>query len=196
MPAPEAQSTKDRIFDAAVAEFTEHGSAGARVDRIAKKANANKESIYRYFGSKEELLRRVINQYLDAYGEEMVPQSRELPEYTADLVNFHARHSEFLRMSMWEALEFGGELDEGTVENRRQHYEEKLAAVAEQQRNGVIDPDLDPRHLLAVVFGIADYWSALPQLVRLIFGREMTEADLTAHREFVAECVRRIIEPR
>lgn len=196
MPAPDPQSTRDRIFDAAVAEFTEHGSAGARVDRIAKKANANKESIYRYFGSKEELLRRVINQYLDAYGEEMVPQSRELPAYAADLVTFHAQHKEFLRMSLWEALEFGGELDEGTAEHRRLHYEEKLAAVAEQQRAGVIDPDLDPRHLLAVVFGIADYWSALPQLVRLIFGREMTDADLLAHREFVAECVRRIIEPR
>jgi AcrR family transcriptional regulator len=196
MSAPEAQSTKDRIFDSAVTEFTEHGSAGARVDRIAKNANANKESIYRYFGSKEELLRLVINRYLDAHGEEMEPRSRELPEYAADLVTFHAQNPEFLRMSLWEALEFGSDLDEGTVEHRRRHYEEKLAAVDEQQRAGTIDPGLDPRHLLAVLFGMADYWSALPQLVRLLFGREVTDEDLATHREFVAECVRRIIEPR
>jgi AcrR family transcriptional regulator len=49
--------TKRRIFEAAVEEFAEYGSAGARVDRIAAKARANKESIYRYFGTKEELLR-------------------------------------------------------------------------------------------------------------------------------------------
>lgn len=192
---PDPESTKKRIFDAAVEEFTEHGSAGARVDRIAAKARANKESIYRYFGTKDELLRRVIDQYLDERGEQMVPQARELPVYAADLVEFHAEHREFLRMSLWEALEFGDELDPGTMEHRRRHYEDKLRSVAEQQRAGLIDPDLDPRHLLAVIFGMADYWSMLPQLVRLIFGREATEQDLAAHREFVAECVRRIIAP-
>jgi AcrR family transcriptional regulator len=193
---PDPQSTKRRIFDAAVEEFAEHGSAGARVDRIALKAQANKESIYRYFGTKEDLLRRVIDQYLDERGEQLVPQARELPVYASDLLEFHARHPEFLRMSLWEALEFGDELDPGTVEHRRKHYEEKLASVAGQQRDGLIDPDLDPRHLLAVIFGMADYWSMLPQLVRLLFGREVTEEDMAVHREFVAECIRRIIMPR
>lgn len=193
---PDPESTKRRIFDAAVEEFTEHGSAGARVDRIALKARANKESIYRYFGTKDELLRRVIDQYLDERGEQLVPQARELPAYASDLVDFHARHPEFLRLSLWEALEFGDKLDPGTVEHRRRHYEEKVASVADRQRAGVIDPDLDPRHLLAVVFGMAAYWSTLPQLVRLIFGRELTGEDLAAHREFVAECIRRIITPQ
>jgi AcrR family transcriptional regulator len=192
---PDPESTKSRIFDAAVEEFAEHGSAGARVDRIAAKARANKESIYRYFGTKDELLRRVIDQYLDERGEQMEPQSRELPAYASDLMQFHAENPEYLRMALWEALEFGGVLDPGTMAHRRQHYEEKIASVEEQQRAGLIDPDLDPRHLLAVVFGMANYWSVLPQLLRLLFGREVTEEDLAAHREFVAECVRRIITP-
>lgn len=193
---PDPEGTRRRIFDAAVEEFAEHGPAGARVDRIASNARANKESIYRYFGTKEELLRRVIDSYLDERGEQMVPQARELPAYAADLVDFHARHPEFLRLSLWEALESGDKLDPGTVEHRRRHYEEKIASVAGQQQTGMIDPELDPRHLLAVVFGMADYWSTLPQLVRLLFGRQLTEEDLAAHREFVAECVRRIITPR
>jgi hypothetical protein len=96
-------------------------------------------------------------------------------------------------MSLWEALEYGGELDPDTFEHRRQHYADKLATVAEQQRAGLIDPELDPRHLLAAVFGMADYWAALPQLLRLLFGREVTDEDLAAHREFLAESVRRII---
>jgi AcrR family transcriptional regulator len=192
---PDPESTRRRIFEAAVEEFTEHGSAGARVDRIAAKAHANKESIYRYFGTKDELLRRVIDQYLDERGEQLTPQARELPKYVSDLLEFHAEHPQFIRMSLWEALEFGSELDPGTFEHRRQHYEDKLASVAEQQRAGLIDPDLDPRHLLAVIFGMADYWVALPQLVRLLFGREVTEEDLAIHREFLAECVRRIIAP-
>jgi AcrR family transcriptional regulator len=192
---PDPESTKQRIFEAAVEEFTEHGSAGARVDRIAAKARANKESIYRYFGTKDELLRRVIDQYLDEQGEQLTPQARELPKYVSDLLEFHAGNPQFLRMSLWEALEFGSELDPGTFQHRRQHYEDKLASVEEQQRAGLVDPDLDPRHLLAAIFGMADYWTALPQLLRLLFGREVTDEDLTAHREFLAECVRRIIAP-
>jgi AcrR family transcriptional regulator len=193
---PDPESTKQRIFEAAVEEFAEHGSAGARVDRIAAKAQANKESIYRYYGTKDELLRRVIDEFLDQRGEQLVPQERDLPKYVSDLLEFHARHPEFVRMSLWEALEFGGELHPDSFENRRQHYEDKLASVAEQQRAGLVDPELDPRHLLAAVFGMADYWTALPQLLGLIFGREVTEEDLAAHREFLAECVRRIITPR
>jgi AcrR family transcriptional regulator len=192
---PDPESTKRRIFAAAVEEFAEHGSAGARVDRIAAKARANKESIYRYFGTKDELLGRVIDQYLDERGERMLPQQRELDRYAADLVELHGEHPEFLRMSLWEALQHGGDVGEGTFEHRREHYKDKLSAVAEQQRAGKIDPGLDPRHLLAVVFGMADYWQVFPQMIRLLFGREVSQDDLARHREFVAECVRRIIAP-
>jgi AcrR family transcriptional regulator len=194
MADPEA--TKRRIFEAAVEEFAEYGQAGARVDRIAAKARANKESIYRYFGTKDELLRRVIDQYLDEQGEQMEPREDQLAEYATNLSKFHAAHPEFLRMSLWEALEFGSDVGEGSLEHRRQHYEEKLAAVARQQRDGLIDPELDPRHLLAVVFGMVNYWRMLPQMVRLLFGAEVTEADVERHREFVAECIRRITEPQ
>lgn len=194
MADPEA--TRQRIFDAAVEEFAEHGSAGARVDRIAAKARANKESIYRYFGTKDELLRRVIDQYLDERGQAMLPRAMQLDEYARDQLRFHVEHPEFLRMSQWEALEFGGEVDAGSLEHRREHYAEKLKAVAEQQREGLVDPGLDPRHLLAAIFGMANYWKAMPQMIRLLFGEDVTRADLERHEEFIAECVRRIIAPR
>jgi AcrR family transcriptional regulator len=194
-PMVDPESTKRRIFAAAVEEFAEYGPAGARVDRIAAKARANKESIYRYFGTKDELLRRVIDQYLDEQGEQMEPRDEELPEYAMNLSRFHAANPEFLRMSLWEALEFGSDVDESSLEHRRQHYEEKLASVARLQQEGLIDPGLDPRHLLAVLFGMVNYWQILPQMVRLLFGAELTEADAERHREFIAECIRRIIQP-
>ena len=187
------ESTRQRIFEAAVEEFAEHGSAGARVDRIAAKARANKESIYRYFGTKDELLRRVIDQYLDERGEQMLPQTKQLDEYAKDQLRFHVEHPEFLRMSQWEALEFGGDVDASSLEHRREHYADKLKAVAEQQREGAVDPELDPRHLLAVIFGMANYWKAMPQMIRLLFGEDVSDTDLARHEEFIGECVRRII---
>jgi len=49
------EKTRQNILAAGRAEFAEHGLQGARVDRIAKKAGANKYMIYYIFGGKDEL---------------------------------------------------------------------------------------------------------------------------------------------
>lgn len=43
-------------------EFAEYGDAGARIDRIARLAGANKSLIYSYFGNKQELYARVLHE--------------------------------------------------------------------------------------------------------------------------------------
>lgn len=194
--APDPESTRQRIFDAAIEEFAAHGNAGARVDRIAEKARANKESIYRYFGTKDELLRRVLDRFLDERGEQLLPQSQDVDAYAAGLFRYFAAHPEFLRLSLWEGLELDAQPDAHAMDHRRRHYQEKLRSIAEQQDAGTIDPELDPRHLLVTILGIADYWHVLPQLVRVIFGTEPDAGTLDRHEEFVAECVRRIVTPR
>jgi AcrR family transcriptional regulator len=194
--APDPESTRQRIFDAAIEEFAAHGNAGARVDRIAEKARANKESIYRYFGTKDELLRRVLDRFLDERGEQLLPQSQDVDAYAAGLFRYFAAHPEFLRLSLWEGLELGAQPDAHAMDHRRSHYQEKLRSIAEQQEAGTIDPELDPRHLLVAILGIANYWHVLPQLVRVIFGTEPDAGTLDRHEEFVAECVRRIVAPR
>ena len=52
---PEKDSSKDRIINAALEDFSKYGMAGARVDRIAQKAGINKAMIYYHFTSKENL---------------------------------------------------------------------------------------------------------------------------------------------
>ena len=46
---------QDRILGAATEEFARHGLGGARVDRIAARAGANKRMLYYYYGNKEAL---------------------------------------------------------------------------------------------------------------------------------------------
>lgn len=53
-------ATQLRILTAARAEFARNGLGGARVDVIAARAKANKRMIYHYFGSKDQLFRRVV----------------------------------------------------------------------------------------------------------------------------------------
>jgi TetR/AcrR family transcriptional regulator len=50
-----AAESRARILDAALSEFSAHGLAGARTDRIAQAAGVNKALLYYYFESKENL---------------------------------------------------------------------------------------------------------------------------------------------
>jgi AcrR family transcriptional regulator len=49
-----------RIIEAAKQEFAAHGLAGARVDRIAANAGANKRMLYYHVGNKEDLYLAVL----------------------------------------------------------------------------------------------------------------------------------------
>ena len=51
----DAEATRDRILTAARDEFALAGLGGARIDKIAAAADANKQMIYHYFGSKDGL---------------------------------------------------------------------------------------------------------------------------------------------
>ena len=51
---------RQRILKAATAEFARSGLGGARVDRIAARAGANKRMLYYYFGNKEALFLAVM----------------------------------------------------------------------------------------------------------------------------------------
>jgi TetR/AcrR family transcriptional regulator len=60
MPRP-ARVSADRILAAAAAEFADRGFAGARVDRIARRARINKAMLYYHFGSKQRLYRVLLH---------------------------------------------------------------------------------------------------------------------------------------
>ena len=71
--ARNAQDTKRRILAAATEEFTEHGIAGARVDRIAAAARSNKAMLYAYFGNKEQLFEAVFALMVTAATQHDIP---------------------------------------------------------------------------------------------------------------------------
>ncbi len=59
-----SEATRQRILAAATQEFAKKGFDGARIDDIARAAQANKQMIYHYFGNKDDLFTTVLE---DAY---------------------------------------------------------------------------------------------------------------------------------
>jgi TetR/AcrR family transcriptional regulator len=68
MVIAEKKETRERILDVAREEFARHGLAGARVDRIARRARVNKAMIYYHFRSKDSLYQSVIDDHLGVIG--------------------------------------------------------------------------------------------------------------------------------
>lgn len=62
---------KAQILDVASEWFLTHGYAGTSISAMARQSGISKESIYRYFSSKEALLEAVIEKELEFYGREL-----------------------------------------------------------------------------------------------------------------------------
>jgi AcrR family transcriptional regulator len=176
--AYDSAATKERIITAATAEFAAHGVAGARVDRIAGAAQANKRAIYDYFGDKSKLFAVVLERRLAELAE-AVPPSEDLPGYSERLFEYHRTHPEALRLVMWEALEIG----DGPVPSERErtaHYGDKVTAAQAGE------PDADARTRVFFTLALASWSVAMPQLRRMVLGPDF---DMDQLRQEIARAV-------
>ncbi|WP_235921307.1 TetR family transcriptional regulator [Lentzea tibetensis] len=142
------EETKRKLLAAAVQEFAEHGIAGARVDRIAKNAGANKAMIYAYFCSKEGLFDEVLKQQVDAAIEAVPITADDLAGYAGRLFDRYVEHPEVLRLAAWHRLENGFD---AIPEAEAKAYVHKVAAIAEAQEKGELPQHFDPEELLSLV---------------------------------------------
>jgi AcrR family transcriptional regulator len=156
MPRDSA-ATKARLLEAAAEEFATHGIAGARVDRIAAAASANKNLIYVYFGNKQQLFDTVFNAAVGRLLEAAPLDVENLPEYTGALYDFYLEHPRLIRLSRWYGLEVAGKAPPlPAVEKANRH---RLDAIATAQAAGLIDAELPPEHLLVLLLSLAATWS-------------------------------------
>ena len=150
-----ATETKERILDAAFAEFAEYGVAGARVDRIAKNARCNKNLIYVYFENKETLFGTVLRRHLsDTYaGLPFTPD--DLPGMARRVFDYAQANPDTYRLLAWATLERTAALPP----EREQEHDRKVALLRERQESGGLPPDAAPELLLMAVLTLATAWS-------------------------------------
>jgi AcrR family transcriptional regulator len=150
-----ATETKQRILDAAFAEFAEHGVAGARVDRIAANARCNKNLIYVYFENKETLFSTVLQRHLTDTYAEMQFDADDLPGLARRVFDFARTNPDVYRLLAWATLERTAVLPPARVDE----HAWKIEALAERQKAGAIDGAFPPALLLMGVLALATAWS-------------------------------------
>ena len=150
-----AEATRERILEAALAEFSAHGIAGARVDRIARAARCNKNLLYIYFEDKETLFTTVLLKHLLRIHEEQPFTPDDLPGFAAKVFDWAMANPDLMRLMAWSALEKA----KGQAE-RVAALDAKIAALTEAQNAGQVGTAFPPDFLLTAVLSLATAWSA------------------------------------
>jgi AcrR family transcriptional regulator len=192
MPSPKAKTPEPRSRDAdrsqlaillaARDEFAQHGLGGARVDRIAERADLNKRLIYYYFKSKDDLFLAVLEQaYADIRAAEtklqlrnMSPELaiRRLTEFTWE---YYIAHPEFLTLLNSENLHLGRHLAMSSrVQEMNSPLVQTLAEILERGRaDGLFRGGIDPVQLYVSIAGMAYFYLSNNHTLSAIFGRDL-----------------------
>ncbi|MCI4066759.1 TetR family transcriptional regulator [Micromonospora sp. R77] len=183
--------TRQRVLEAALAEFARHGVDGARINRIAAQARASKERIYAWFGDKDALFDTVMQVGLEELSR-VVPITTDLVDYTVRLHDTFATRPDLQRIAAWAWLH-DRERTEGVSAQRVAGYRRKVEVVREAQRAGLADPDWPPHHLLAALIALATSWLTAPVELRQVAGDRPDADEIT--RDQVRRAAQRLVRP-
>jgi AcrR family transcriptional regulator len=177
---------------AATDEFAEHGVAGARVDRIAKAAGANKQLIYAYFQSKDGLFDAVLSKHCGALAEEVPFDAEDMPGYVGRLFDYALEHPEIYRLVSWASLE----RPSAVAAFEQDSYGAKLEAISRAQKAGRLDASFAPADLLALVMGTAAAWFGASEAIRRFDSKDpMAPRRLAQFRRAAVEAASRMLRP-
>ncbi|MCU0227129.1 MAG: TetR family transcriptional regulator [Bryobacterales bacterium] len=160
-------ATRLRVLQAATTEFARHGFAGARIDAIALRAKANKQMIYHYFHSKQDLYLAVLE---EAYGDirrseaQLQVEHLEPVEALSTMVRFtwdyYLRHPEFLALVTNENLHRARHLKRSTrMGELHGLFRVRLADILSRgQRKRVFRRGVDADQLNLTIAAIGYYY--------------------------------------
>jgi AcrR family transcriptional regulator len=186
-----AEQTKQRIFDAATAEFSAHGVAGARVDRIAVAAKANKQLIYAHFGSKRGLFEAVVSERVTRFVHDVPFDAYDLPNWAGETFDFFVANAEVPQLAAWHALE--PEASQHRIPIIEREIRKRIRQIKQAQATQHVSRRLPAAELLAIANAIAGTWSiGVPERNPR---RGVGAAELARRRAAVVEAVRALAAP-
>lgn len=199
----DAEATKSRILAAAKKEFAKSGLGGARVDVIAEKAKANKRMIYHYFGSKENLFKRVIE---DAYvdirtAEQELALNHLSPQEALEILvkftwNYYLKNPEFITLVNSENLHRARHLKKSDVIKAvSRKFISMVGDILERGvQEGVFRPGIDPVQLNITIAAIGYYYLTNRYTGAIVYERDlMTEEALDERLHFNIDTIMRMV---
>lgn len=196
VPSPKPRSrdadrSQQTILLAARDEFAIYGLSGARVDRIAERADINKRLIYYYFTSKDDLFLAVLeNTYTDIRTAEQklhldaldpVEAIRQLVSFTW---NYYLEHPEFIALLNSENQHNAAHLKKSArIQEMNSPLVQMLTTVLERGRQQeLFRAGIDPIQLYISIAAICYFYLSNNQTLSTIFGHDLRAPKAMAQR--------------
>ncbi|MCB1383230.1 MAG: TetR family transcriptional regulator [Notoacmeibacter sp.] len=197
------EGVKADILAVALEEFSRNGLSGARMDEISAKTRTSKRMIYYYFGDKDGLYQRVLE---EAYSEVRKGEEelllghlparealRQLAEFTFD---HHSRNPDFIRLVMIENIHHGDYLrHSGVIRNLNKAAIEQVETIYRRGvAEGVFREGLSPLAIHWQISALSFFNVSNRASFSLIFGDELFTGDGQALlRHQVSDAVLRLV---
>jgi TetR/AcrR family transcriptional regulator len=193
------EESRAAILQAAVAEFADHGIAGARTDAIARAAHVNKALLYYYFKDKDALYEAVLDHVFGGLRarvmpalESKLPPRQKMLDYLGAYFDYIAANPRFPRVVQAEWMRSGA----GSVRMQRvakEYFRPISEKVAEVLQLGIVAGEfraVNPMDFLPSVVGIIIfYFSAAPLMKTLTKTDPLSAQRIQERRRFVLEFI-------
>ena len=185
-PGAPAADLRARLLDAAIARFSIKGIAATSLRDIATEAGVTPALLHYYFGDKAQLVDAVIEERLMPLFADLRAPLQQAGDDVAELVagfvigigRLVARHPWLPSLWVREVLSEGGALRDLLVGRMAPQVPHLLAQrFAAAQREGRLNPDLDPRLLVVSLVGLTMFPAAGAPIWRRIFDADDLDAD-------------------
>jgi TetR/AcrR family transcriptional regulator len=172
--------TAEAILDAAEPLFATQGFAATTIKQIGKAAGLNPALIYYYFGSKEELYRRLLQRLFATIAARGSATLAEAPSPQAAVRALMGVQSQVLsehpsvpRLLARELADYGAaHAQEGITQVATTAFARLLAFIEEGQRTGIFRTDMDPRFAAISAISLIPYFHIFRPVAGVLLGVE------------------------
>jgi TetR/AcrR family transcriptional regulator len=204
-PAPrlgtrgQPEESRAAILKAAVAEFADHGIAGARTDAIARAAHVNKALLYYYFEDKDALYEAVLDHVFSGLRarvmpvlDSKLPPRQKMLEYLGAYFDYIAANPRFPRVVQAEWMRSGA----GSTRMQRvakEYFRPIFGKLSDLLREGIEAGEfraVNPMDFLPSVVGlIIFYFGAAPLMKAMLKVDPLSAERIRERRAFVLDFI-------
>jgi AcrR family transcriptional regulator len=153
------EEAKKRIVEAGLDVMYENGYCNTTMEDIARRLDVSKPALYRYFKNKDELVIESANYLQKQYREINTTRNSDicpvdewleiLDRIMSPDIKIHALYFEILGMTVHKP-----EVQKRSIEGMKRGIDQPTHEISEQQRNGLIPAEIDPRTLAIAIVSL------------------------------------------
>ena len=188
--------SRDRILQAAIREFSEHGLAGARTGAIAAAARVNKALLYYYFRDKEALYGAALEEVAGKVAKDAIAVLEQRCTPGERVLRFVLQHFDrmlcqqgFQALMQQEMVRFRQGRSSAMQIIAKKAFEPMWALTLETIQEGIGSGELcnvDPMQMIYAALGANVFYFLSAPMVRLVTSVDPREPEATAARRTAA----------